>query len=114
MVEMFDLEAVGKNVKEARMKAGVSQQKMALKIGYQNASAISEFENGKKLPDLERLVSIAKVLNITPFEMLDPDYPNHDANEVYELRAAVARLQFEVEQLRIAITELTVELKRPH
>lgn len=111
---MFDLKAIGKNVKEARMKAGFSQQGMALKIDYQNASAISEFENGKKLPNLETLVSIAEVLNITPFELLDPDYPNHDANEVYELRTAVAQLQSEVEQLRIAITELTVELKRPY
>ncbi len=111
---MFDPKAFGKNVKEARMKAGYSQQAMALEIGYQNASAISEFENGKKLPDLERLVLIAKVLKITPFELLDSDYPNHDANEVFELRTVVTQLQSEVEQLRIAITELTVELKKPH
>lgn len=83
---MFDLKALGKNVKEARMKAGLIQSALADKAGFASAAKISRFENGSRTPSLEALASIARALNTTPSALLDPDYSGHKVHETAEVR----------------------------
>lgn len=77
---MFDPKAIGKNVKEARRKAGLSQSALADKAGFANASDISRFENGHRIPSADVLVLIATALNTTPNALLDPNYSDHKAH----------------------------------
>lgn len=78
---MFDPRILGKNVKEERMKAGLSQSALADKAGFASAAKISRFENGSRTPSLEALASIARALNTTPSALLDPDYSGHKVHE---------------------------------
>ena len=55
---------VGKRVRELRIKRGLSQQDLGLAIGVTKVS-ICGYENGTRLPNLEKLVKLADVLETT-------------------------------------------------
>lgn len=55
---------IGKRVKELRMKKGLSQQELGNNIGVTKVS-ICGYENGTRLPNLEKLVKLAEVLETT-------------------------------------------------
>lgn len=55
---------IGKRVKELRMKKGLSQQELGNAIGVTKVS-ICGYENGTRLPNLEKLVKLAEVLEST-------------------------------------------------
>lgn len=101
---MFDSKAFGKNVKEARRKAGLSQGALAEKAHFANASQISRFETGGKTPSLEALVSIVTALNTTPNALLDPDYSGH------EVRETAGESDFE-KQTHILLTQILAEIR---
>jgi transcriptional regulator with XRE-family HTH domain len=57
-----------------------SQQQLAGFLSYKNASHISEWEKGRKLPTLKNAIRLSHILN-TPVESLfpglDPNMPRH-------------------------------------
>lgn len=56
-----------KRLKEARLKAGLSQEKLGILAGIDEASAsarMNQYEKGKHTPDFEMACSLAKVLKI--------------------------------------------------
>lgn len=56
-----------KRLKEARLKAGLSQEKLGILAGIDEASAsarMNQYEKGKHTPDFEMACSLAKVLEI--------------------------------------------------
>ena len=55
---------IGKRLKELRMKRGFSQQELGTAIGVTKVS-ICGYENGTRLPNLEKLVSLAEELETT-------------------------------------------------
>ena len=59
-----DKEFISKKIKNARMKAGITQEKLAeyIGIGTQQVSAI---ESGKYVPSFETFLYIAEILNLT-------------------------------------------------
>lgn len=59
----MDTTIIGKNIATARAHAGLTQDKLAEKIGV-SAQAVSKWENGRNLPDIENLLRIAEVLNV--------------------------------------------------
>lgn len=75
---MSDLSVVARRLKEARMRAGLSQGQLGVGAGMDKFSAsarISQYEHGKHTPDLQTLTRLADVLR-TPvpyFYCEDPE-----------------------------------------
>lgn len=55
-----------------RKKNGISQKKMAERLSV-STSAVSKWEHGKNLPDMTMLGSIAKTLQVSCDELLNPE-----------------------------------------
>lgn len=56
-----------KRLKEARLRAGLSQEKLGILAGINEASAsarMNQYEKGKHTPDFEMACKLAKVLDI--------------------------------------------------
>ena len=66
---------VGKRVRELRIKRGLSQQDLVSVCGY---------ENGTRIPNLEKLIKLAEVLETTTDYLLGREVPVwDDANRSY-------------------------------
>ncbi|MGF7409182.1 helix-turn-helix domain-containing protein [Providencia alcalifaciens] len=58
---------ITKRLKEARLRAGLSQEKLGILAGIDEASAsarMNQYEKGKHTPDFNTVQKFAKVLNI--------------------------------------------------
>ena len=65
---MINMELTGKVIAGARKKAGLTQEQLAEQVGV-SVQAVSKWETGKNLPDIENLLQIAECTN-TPYGML--------------------------------------------
>ena len=61
---MIENEKVGSFLRELREKEGLSQQKLGM-IVYVSRQAISQWELGKCVPDLQQAIALSKLYNIT-------------------------------------------------
>lgn len=57
-----------------RKRRGLSQAKLAELVGVEQPT-VQRWESGKRLPDLDSLQTLAKVLGVTPGSLLDGDAP---------------------------------------
>jgi|SRR6266853_820697 len=58
---------VAKRLKEARLRAGMSQKQLGIKAGFDEFSAsprINQYERGKHTPDLSTVERLGKVLKV--------------------------------------------------
>lgn len=66
---------ITKRLKEARLRAGLSQEKLGILAGIDEASAsarMNQYEKGRHTPDFNTVMKFAKVLNIpVPFFYTD-------------------------------------------
>ncbi|MDA5534906.1 helix-turn-helix transcriptional regulator [Yersinia mollaretii] len=65
-----------KRLKEARLRAGLSQEKLGILAGIDEASAsarMNQYEKGKHTPDFEMACKLAKVLDIPVSYLYTPD-----------------------------------------
>ena len=71
----MDMKMIGKSIAEARKKSSLTQEQLAEKLGV-TTQAVSKWENGHNLPDIENLMQIAELTN-TPYAVLlgEPDGP---------------------------------------
>ena len=65
---MINMEATGRAIANARSRAGLTQERLAELVGV-SVQAVSKWERGKNLPDIENLLLIAEHTN-TPYGML--------------------------------------------
>ncbi len=65
----LDLRRLGFNLAEARKKAGLSQEKLAEKVGC-SLNMVSCVERGIRWPSLHLLVRLAAVLEVCPSELV--------------------------------------------
>ena len=65
---------IGKRVKELRIEKGLSQQELGSAIGVTKVS-ICGYENGTRLPNLEKLVKLADALETTTDFLLGREIP---------------------------------------
>lgn len=63
------LNTLGTNIQFARQKAGISQAELADKI-FVTQQAVSNWENGKKCPQIDNIVSICQVCDCSLNEIL--------------------------------------------
>jgi len=61
---------IGKNIREFRKKAGLSQEQLAWACYRRSRSYISSIENGHNLPSLCMLCDLASILKIPPSYLL--------------------------------------------
>lgn len=69
---------VAKRLKEARLRAGLSQKQLGIQAGIDEFSAsarINQYERGKHMPDLQTLAHLAAVLKtpVAYFYCQDPE-----------------------------------------
>lgn len=83
----------GQIIKKLREKIGMSQEILALKMGYSHRSSINKIELGKSDIPLSKLYLFSKIFNVTPCELLGKDDIDADpistqieptASDVYE------------------------------
>ena len=65
----MDQVALGKRIKAARERGGMTQEDLAAAVDY-SVDHVSVVERGVKPPKLEKLVAIANVLNVGTDELL--------------------------------------------
>jgi transcriptional regulator with XRE-family HTH domain len=62
---------VGKQIKKARLLAGLTQKQLGELIGGKGISTVSEWESGKRSPDIELIPILSKILNVSPAFLID-------------------------------------------
>lgn len=68
----MDIEKIGRIIAKARKEVGMTQEQLAAEIGV-TTQAVSKWENGHNLPDLENLLLIAEITNIPYAKILVGD-----------------------------------------
>lgn len=66
---------IGSKIKAARKAAHMGQAELGEAIGI-GKSSISEWESGKRSPDIDKVRDIAKALNVTPAYLMGWDEPS--------------------------------------
>jgi len=73
----MDTATIGTHIMQARKKAGFTQEELAEQIGV-TSQAVSKWENGHNLPDLENLLLIAELTNVPYSLLLQPQTDEAD------------------------------------
>ena len=63
-------------LKEYRIKSGLTQFDVMLKLGFRSTDRVSKWETGKMLPNLINLFKLAKIYGVTPTELF-PELPDN-------------------------------------
>jgi transcriptional regulator with XRE-family HTH domain len=66
----------GENVRRLRTAAGLTQQQLAGKLGYADASTPGQIERGRHSASLDIVDRYAAALGVTPAELLTPERPS--------------------------------------
>lgn len=64
----MEVKEIGERIAVARRKAGLTQKGLAERLGV-TAQAVSKWENGRNLPDIENLMQISEIVNV-PYSSL--------------------------------------------
>jgi transcriptional regulator with XRE-family HTH domain len=66
----YDLQNMIPNkLKECRVKAGMTQFDVMLKLGVRSTDRISKWERGTKYPNVVNLLRLAQIYNVLPGEL---------------------------------------------
>ena len=74
----MDMVKIGACIAKARKRAEMTQEELAEKCGV-SVQAVSKWENGHNLPDIENLMMIAELTNTTYSVLLGKDISGEDA-----------------------------------
>lgn len=76
----IDNRIVGAAITELRMRAGMTQQQLAagLNVSHQ---AVSKWEKGAALPDIQTLLTLTQMFGVTMEQLLSGDIPGNDEPE---------------------------------
>lgn len=69
-IPIIDLEKTGQNIKRLRKQANMSVRKLQDIMGFIHPTVIYQWERGMKLPCIDNLVILAKVLGVTMDEII--------------------------------------------
>lgn len=70
-------------IRDIRKKQGLSQEQLAEKIGV-SRQAITKWETGKGLPDMENMIIMSEIFKTTIDELIFSDIPHKEDAEVYQ------------------------------
>lgn len=71
--EVVNLSVVGDNIMKLRKEMGLTQEELALKLGYKSKSTINKIELGINDISQSKIVRFAKALNTTPAHLMGWD-----------------------------------------
>lgn len=71
----------GQIIRQLREERGMTQETLAELMGYSHKSSINKIEMGKADLPQSKLVQFAKILGVTPCELLGYDEPHRPATE---------------------------------
>lgn len=75
----------GQQIKERREMLDMGQAELAAKVGFSHKRNISNYENGDRAPDLEKLCKIADALSCTTDYLLGREKaPTHEAASIID------------------------------
>ena len=95
----MDQKAIGKRIKSAREKKGLTQEQLAEQVNL-SPMHISVIERGNKLPRLETLIKIANVLDVSADTLLQDVVNNQIKLRTSEASNLIAQL-FREDQRRV-------------
>lgn len=76
------LKAFGDNVRYYRMRLGMTQGELGLKVGYLDganpAASISKIENGQMEITQSKIADLAKVLGVTPADLFSEKHVDYE------------------------------------
>ena len=90
-MKLGDYLEIGKKLKAARTKAGISQRSMASKLEL-NASTYSNYENGYSEPPVETLEKACAIMGITMKDLLEVPLPGSSKTSVTKFSEFLAIL----------------------
>ncbi len=64
-MDEIDYKAIGKRIKYLRKMAGMTQEELALKIGYMSRSSVNQMELGKKSIPADKFKALAKAFGMS-------------------------------------------------
>lgn len=103
----MDLCAIGARIKEARERAGLTQEDLAAELDM-SPSHISVLERGRKTPRLETLVNIANALQVSTDMLLQDVLVRTTDGLTSELSEVISKLGIkDQERMLKAIRALT-------
>lgn len=60
---------VPNNLKEYRLKAGLTQKQVAKLLGVNSEERICHWENGRNVPNMMNLIKLCKIYKVAPGEL---------------------------------------------
>lgn len=104
----MDQKAIGKRIKSAREKKGLTQEQLAEQVNL-SPMHISVIERGNKLPRLETLIKIANVLDVSADTLLQDVVNNQIKLRTSEASNLIAQLSREDQHRVLAALHSFVE-----
>ena len=104
----MDQKAIGKRIKSAREKKGLTQEQLAEQVNL-SPMHISVIERGNKLPRLETLINIANVLDVSADILLQDGVINQIKLHASEASNLIAQLSREDQRRVLAALHSFVE-----
>ena len=104
----MDQKAIGKRIKSAREKKGLTQEQLAEQVNL-SPMHISVIERGNKLPRLETLIKIANVLDVSADTLLQDVVNNQIKLHTSEASNLIAQLSREDQRRVLAALHSFVE-----
>lgn len=86
----MSMNGFGSRVKEKRISEKMTQEELALKVGYTSRSSINKIELGLVDVPQSKIVAIANALNTTPFYLMGIESPQQKNDTIADV---VIRLQ---------------------
>lgn len=74
--------ALGENIKQARMKAQISQDELAKRLGYKSRSTIAKIESGENDLTQKKVAAFAKALNVSIDFLMDGNGNENNSQRV--------------------------------
>ena len=91
---------MGRFLKEAREKAGLTQQDLAGVFRYSSSQFISNWERGLSLPPVDLMAKLAAVLRISPRDLVEELYAYQTELLKLQKKALVATIQKRMSSLK--------------
>ena len=107
-INAMDQKAIGKRIKSAREKKGLTQEQLAEQVNL-SPMHISVIERGNKLPRLETLINIANVLDVSADILLQDVVNNQIKLRTPEASNLIAQLSREDQRRVLAALHSFVE-----
>lgn len=78
------MNSIGERIKMLRMQAGLTQQQLAERVGNISASTIGMYEQGRRSPDMERIIKFGEIFSVSTDCLLGVKDDTTDASHIIE------------------------------